>query len=464
MKKNRENLSFADDNLGQIFLEAAEITEEPKKVSKKSLTESKIRVPVKHGKKITEGRKELARSIRSGDLERDAEYDELYGDLGDGNTESNYNKESDGWHVQFQDRASAYHYPHGKGYEKHPRITSHTWGRAWKDGKIVKTIDGSKYGARQEMAKWLDSENESFNTRRRLKEEFVQVSDEDIETFLNKIEKSGFELDKSIRHQNPIHGMFGSLHFQIINPVDFVGNTEQTFDEMLFREVARDCVKCIEVFENECGYSCTWSFGVNEDGFVTAGVDVRNGLRESFDEVSYDKKSKKAQREEDAKKRGEMMPAPKTFKDRKKEADKKASRGRVREEESYRRHLRESQEDVDVQAYKEAVHAFDRANEILEGANADIVDNIKSLFEEYGGRVGFRTVSSSYIAFNSRIGDYSMTNSISMDSLYADVRRFAEDFATAVYRKNGGDFFGILETPRMLRQALRDPSIVNVRI
>ena len=41
-------------------------------------------------------------------------------------------------------------------FEKQPRVSSHTWGRVWKDGNLVKSVEDSKYGTRQEIARYLD--------------------------------------------------------------------------------------------------------------------------------------------------------------------------------------------------------------------------------------------------------------------------------------------------------------------
>lgn len=88
---------------------------------------------------------DLASDIRKNNLDYDDEIDALY--KKDGDTE-----------IQFQDRETHYHDMKSPS----PRTSSHTWGRVWKNGKLDKSFDGSKYEVRQNMAKYLDSKNESF--------------------------------------------------------------------------------------------------------------------------------------------------------------------------------------------------------------------------------------------------------------------------------------------------------------
>jgi hypothetical protein len=45
----------------------------------------------------------------------------------------------------------------GDKKNRRPKVATKTWGRIWKDGKFDKSFEGSKYGVRAEMAKYLDS-------------------------------------------------------------------------------------------------------------------------------------------------------------------------------------------------------------------------------------------------------------------------------------------------------------------
>lgn len=90
----------------------------------------------------------LSDDIRKGNLDYDDEIDAHY-------------KKNGNVVVQFQDRNSNMHVQRNpkdrfSKFEKQPRVSSHTWGRIWKDGNLVKSVEDSKYGARQEIAKYLD--------------------------------------------------------------------------------------------------------------------------------------------------------------------------------------------------------------------------------------------------------------------------------------------------------------------
>lgn len=90
----------------------------------------------------------LSDDIRKGNLDYDDEIDAHY-------------KKNGNIEVQFQDRNSnmrVQRNPKDRSskFEKHPRVSSHTWGRVWKDGNLVKSVNDSKYGARQKIAKYLD--------------------------------------------------------------------------------------------------------------------------------------------------------------------------------------------------------------------------------------------------------------------------------------------------------------------
>lgn len=90
----------------------------------------------------------LSDDIRKGNLDYDDEIDAHY-------------KKNGNIEVQFQDRNSNMHVQRNpkdrsSKFEKQPRVSSHTWGRIWKDGNLVKSVEDSKYGARQEIAKYLD--------------------------------------------------------------------------------------------------------------------------------------------------------------------------------------------------------------------------------------------------------------------------------------------------------------------
>lgn len=122
-------------------------------------------------RQFRESSKDLAGRIRKGKLKRgnflannqnnpkevaDAdEYDSSFGYEWDAD---------DGIEIQIQDRQSDMHRLKGnksKRYETHPRVKSYSDGKIWRNGEFDKHFTGSKYGVRQDMAKYLDSMSES---------------------------------------------------------------------------------------------------------------------------------------------------------------------------------------------------------------------------------------------------------------------------------------------------------------
>lgn len=95
----------------------------------------------------------LSDDIRKGNLDYNDEIDAHY-------------KKNGNIEVQFQDRTSNMHIQKNpkdrfSKFEKQPRVSSHTWGRIWKDGNLVKSVEDSKYGARQKIARYLDDNSMS---------------------------------------------------------------------------------------------------------------------------------------------------------------------------------------------------------------------------------------------------------------------------------------------------------------
>lgn len=99
-----------------------------------------------------------------------------------------YDFDDDGLEVQIQDRQSnAYKFRGSKSnrYEAQPRVKSYSDGKIWRNGNFDKHFTGSKYGVRQDMAKYLDSMSES--KRRKLNKlslhERVKKSEEENDLF-----------------------------------------------------------------------------------------------------------------------------------------------------------------------------------------------------------------------------------------------------------------------------------------
>lgn len=92
----------------------------------------------------------LSDRIRNNELDYDEEIDA-------------YSAEEDGIYIQLQDRElDEYQATNNseKGLQivdKQPRVSSNTWGRIWKDGKLIKTFKGPRYKVRADMTKYLEN-------------------------------------------------------------------------------------------------------------------------------------------------------------------------------------------------------------------------------------------------------------------------------------------------------------------
>lgn len=109
---------------------------------------------------------DLSSDIRKGKLKHDDEIDAEYAK--DGDTE-----------VQFQDRGMntmAYDSKTNRWLDKQPRTASHTWGRVWKDGKMVKSMEGPKYQVRQDMARFLDGNKEEECLKEEVENDFSKMT------------------------------------------------------------------------------------------------------------------------------------------------------------------------------------------------------------------------------------------------------------------------------------------------
>lgn len=91
----------------------------------------------------------ISNNIRKGNLKYDRDVDGYY-------------DEDDNTYVQFQDRES---HASTLGKDRQPRVSSNTWGRVWKNGKLDKQFEGPKYKVRQDVARYLDR-NESYRPTR----------------------------------------------------------------------------------------------------------------------------------------------------------------------------------------------------------------------------------------------------------------------------------------------------------
>lgn len=141
--------------------------------------------------KVDEGK--LADRVRKNDLDYDEETDSVFAKDDDKDIM-----------VQFQDRENDTYFISGKdgkpSGEKHPRVSSQTWGRVWNKGN-VKHFRGPKYVVRKDVAKYLDDiENESLN------EEVEYLSGTDLMKKVNsKLLRNEIDSDKvSVLHNGKV--------------------------------------------------------------------------------------------------------------------------------------------------------------------------------------------------------------------------------------------------------------------
>lgn len=145
----------------------------------------------------------------------------------------------------------------------------------------------------RQLGKKLLPKNEALN------EKLVDAPQDVIDELLNILNKYGFVLDDSINHENPIKTFMGDIHIQVINPDSYI---DTTIDDSMIEQLQKYATKQLlnEIHDLEKASDCpiTWSFGVNSDDKVTAGLDVmkqyvpdENELEEDVnfrDEVPYD--------------------------------------------------------------------------------------------------------------------------------------------------------------------------------
>ena len=132
---NRHKEIYQDDPQAELTLEIYNKVkkEYEKTISKMELSET------------------LSDRIRNNELDYDEEIDAWSG-------------EEDGIFIQLQDREkdeyqATTNSKNGlKIYDKQPKVSSKTFGRVWKDGKLIKSFEGPKYKVRSDMAKYLEQD------------------------------------------------------------------------------------------------------------------------------------------------------------------------------------------------------------------------------------------------------------------------------------------------------------------
>lgn len=89
---------------------------------------------------------------------------------------------------------------------------------------------------------------------------------------------------------------------------------------------------------------------------------------------------------------------------------------------------------------KELRDLYNRLYDMLfEGSNGDVPENIEKAYKEVGGECGFKEKTPKYLNVIGKVGSYKLQNLISIERLYGDLNRLAEDLTMAYARNNGID-------------------------
>ena len=89
---------------------------------------------------------------------------------------------------------------------------------------------------------------------------------------------------------------------------------------------------------------------------------------------------------------------------------------------------------------KELRDLYNRLYDMLfEGSNGDVPENIEKAYKEVGGECGFKEKTPKYLNVVGKVGSYKLNNLISIERLYGDLNRLAEDLTMAYARNNGID-------------------------
>ena len=117
------------------------------------------------------------------------------------------------------------------------------------------------------------------STRESLSEKLIDPPEEVLDELLAILSKHGFELDTSIKHENPSKNYSGGYHIQVIN------NNLTYRDADQWRDVLTPLIDEIHEFEERVNCPITWNFGPNDSNIVTAGLDImKQYIEESLEE------------------------------------------------------------------------------------------------------------------------------------------------------------------------------------
>lgn len=151
-------------------------------------------------------------------------------------------------------------------------------------GLAIAHKDVNKDAIKADIEKFIDYDEENrpeveIKTITKINEEYERVSEEDCRELEKKIENLGFNI-VSKRDSDGFSGKGKDIHYQIITKE---GNqTEESFNEYIekFDEILED-------FEEETGSSCTFNMGLQDNGYISCGFDVRAVYYEPGNDVAH---------------------------------------------------------------------------------------------------------------------------------------------------------------------------------
>ena len=100
-------------------------------------------------------------------------------------------------------------------------------------------------------------------TQESIKEEWMQVPDEELERLEKQIDELGFK----VVSKQP-YAMSKDIHYQILTK-------EGNQDEDSFNDYIDKFEELLDTFEEETGAPCTFNMGLQYDGYISCGFDVR---------------------------------------------------------------------------------------------------------------------------------------------------------------------------------------------
>ena len=174
------------------------------------------------------------------------------------------------------------------------------WNDAHPDEREIEIYEGDDYVQIDDEPIYVNQlVSESCKTKKNhkksLKEKLVDAPQEVVDELLRILERHGFILDDSIKHENPIRTWMGAIHIQVINPDSFI-DEDGDVGYQLKKYVTEELIDEIQALEDRSDCPITWNFGPNANDQVTGGLDVnKQWIEDEVNESLGRPKNKKPQ-------------------------------------------------------------------------------------------------------------------------------------------------------------------------